>query len=444
MTTKTTKTIKTAASHAAKNLQGEVNIPGDKSISHRSLMLASQAIGVSTIEGLLEGEDVLCTAAALRHLGVDVIRNDDGSWKVQGVGVGGFCEPDDILDMGNAGTGTRLMMGLLAPYPFTSFFTGDASLRSRPMKRVTAPLGQMGAEFWSREGQRLPLAMRGSDALLPIDYTLPVASAQVKSAVLLAGLNTRGDTSVIEPVASRDHTERMLISMGAEINITHTDAGKKITLSGYPNLSPQQFVVPGDPSSAAFLVVAALIVPGSQVLIRNVCVNPLRIGLLTTLLEMGGDIRFHNEREIAGEPVADIEVTYSALKGVTVPAERAPSMIDEYPILSIAAAVSEGKTTMLGLAELRVKESDRLSVMEEGLRINGVECETTEDTMIVTGGKVAGGAQVATHLDHRIAMAFLTLGMVADQPVSVDDASVMETSFPGFISLVNQLGAEII
>lgn len=435
--------VTTIASKQASALQGAINVPGDKSISHRSLMLASQAIGTSTIEGLLEGEDVIRTANAMRLLGASVSQEKDGTWVVEGVGVGGFQEPSDVIDMGNAGTGTRLLMGLLASYPFTSFFTGDSSLRSRPMKRVTIPLSDMGAQFWSRSETRLPLAMQGSNTLLPIEYTLPVASAQVKSAILLAGLNTEGKTSVIEPHATRDHTERMLRCMGADITMEETPQGRKITITGFPELKPQHFVVPGDPSSAAFPVVAALITPGSHITIENVCMNPLRTGVFTTLQEMGGDITFHNKREIAGEPVADIEVKHSQLHGVTVPAERAPSMIDEYPILSIAASCAKGTTAMLGLAELRVKESDRLAVMEKGLKSNGVNCTTTEDSMTVTGGKVPGGAQVATHLDHRIAMSFLTLGMVAETPVSIDDASVMETSFPGFVSLMNKIGATI-
>jgi 3-phosphoshikimate 1-carboxyvinyltransferase len=430
-------------SEKANALKGQVQVPGDKSISHRSLMLASQAIGTSRITGLLEGEDVLRTAEALCNLGVTIERNADGVWSVEGVGVGGFAEPEHIFDMGNAGTGTRLMMGLLAPYPFTCLFTGDASLRKRPMKRVTAPLSQMGAEFWSRSNNRLPLAMKGSDQLLPIEYTLPVASAQVKSAILLAGLNTAGNTSVIEPVATRDHTERMLISMGADITTEEIHPGRKITIHGFPELNAQDIDVPGDPSSAAFLVVAALIVPGSSITIENVCMNRLRTGLFDTLIEMGADITYRNERVVAGEEIADMVVNYSELAGIEVPAARAPSMIDEYPILSIAAACAKGTTVMHGLEELRVKESDRLAVVEAGLNANGVECSTTEDSLAVIGGTVAGGGMVMTHLDHRIAMSFLVLGLVAEAPVSVDDASVMDTSFPNFSKLMNGLGAKI-
>lgn len=432
-----------AKSEKSNPLKGEVRVPGDKSISHRSLMLASQAIGTSYISGLLEGEDVLHTAEAMRNLGVNAKRQDDGVWSVTGVGVGGFSEPEEVFDMGNAGTGTRLMMGLLASYPFVSVFTGDSSLRSRPMKRVTTPLISMGAEFWSRSKVRLPLTMKGNDNLLPIEYKLPVASAQVKSAVLLAGLNTSGSTVVIEPEATRDHTERMLKSMGANITSENTSEGKKITLSGYPELKPQNFVVPGDPSSAAFLVVAALIIPGSNIIIENICINPLRIGLFDTLIEMGGDIKFINHRSIAGEDVADIAVSYSKLKGVNVPESRAPSMIDEYPVLSIAAACAEGSTIMNGLEELRVKESDRLSAVENGLKENGVNCISTEDSLTVIGGNIPGGGLVETHLDHRIAMSFLILGTISQNPVSVDDSTIIDTSFPGFSNLMNGLGANI-
>ena len=433
------------SSSKSEGLAGTVSVPGDKSISHRALLLASQAVGVSNIKGLLEGEDVLCTAAALRLLGVSVNRKREGDWQVSGVGVGGFSEPDDVLDMGNSGTGVRLMMGLVASYPFTTFFTGDKSLRSRPMRRVVVPLQQMGGQFISREGGRLPLAVTGG-ALLPLSYTLPVASAQVKTSILLAGLNTPGNTTVIEPEATRDHTELMLSYLGAELEISPADAGgKSITLKGRPFLRARDMTVPGDPSSAAFLIVAALITPHSHLVIENVCINPLRIGLYQTLIEMGANIKFVNIRQVAGEDVADIEVQSSQLKGIEVPAERAPSMIDEYPILSVAAVCAEGKTVMRGLAELKVKESDRLQAIASGLEACGVICDVGEDSLTVSGDvdAINGGATVATYMDHRIAMAFLVLGFVSQNPVTVDDGEAIKTSFPGFVSLMKILGAKI-
>lgn len=427
-----------------KRLHGTVEVPGDKSISHRALMLASQAVGVSHIQGLLEGEDVIHTAKALKNLGVPIERSLDHIWTVKGVGTGGLSEPDDILDMGNSGTGARLMMGLVTPYPFTTFFTGDISLRSRPMGRVTIPLTQMGAQVIAREKARLPLALIGTSHPIPITYSLPVASAQVKSAVLLAGLNTPGHTSVIETAYTRDHTERMLTYFGAAIAIQEqADGSKKITITGQPELIAKDITVPGDPSSAAFLMVAALITPESDITIQNVCMNPYRTGLFTTLQEMGADITFLQEREMAGETVANIRVRSSALTGVEVPAERAPSMIDEYPILSVAAAFAKGKTIMRGLEELRVKESDRLSAIAEGLALCGVPHEAGHDSLTVEGKLPQGGAMIRTRMDHRIAMSFLVMGMAAKQQITVDSSEMIATSFPGFITLMNELGGAI-
>ena len=429
-------------------LKGDIIIPGDKSISHRALMLSSQVLGTTTISGLLEGDDVLNTARALRLLGVNIKQNPNHIWEVQGVGIGGLSESDGVLDMGNSGTSTRLLMGLLTPYPFTSFFTGDDSLRSRPMARVSGPLAMMGAKIVARTGQKLPLALTGSSDCMPIEYRLPVASAQVKSAILLAGLNSPGITKVIEPQPTRDHTENMLRYLGYKVVSTAMDDGAVcVALPGYQKIPPRDrnLTVPGDPSSAAFLMVAALICPHSSLFLRNICVNPLRTGLITTLMEMGANIEFRNEREVAGEKVADILVVSSQLKGVTVPAARAPSMIDEYPILAVAAAFAEGTTVMHGLSELRVKESDRLSAIIESLDACGVEAHAEGDTLHVKGsqGKPRGGATIATHFDHRIAMSFLVFGMASAQPVTVDDASSIQTSFPNFVHLFNGLGANI-
>jgi 3-phosphoshikimate 1-carboxyvinyltransferase len=425
-------------------LSGTLTVPGDKSISHRALMLASQAIGQTQITGLLEGEDVLATAACLKKMGVNIRKNGD-RWIVDGVGVGGLSEPSDVLNMENAGTGARLMMGLLASYPFASFFTGDASLRKRPMGRVTAPLSEMGAQFIAHSGNRLPLVMQGGN-LTPMTYTLPVASAQVKSAVLLAGLNTPGKTTVIEKEPTRDHTERMLRFLGAEIDVTQQADGTHITLTGQPELTAKDIIVPGDPSSAAFVVVAATLVPGSDVTITNICMNPARTGLFTTLKEMGADITFINERSMAGDNVADIRVKHSPLTGITVPKERAPSMIDEYPILAVAAAFAKDVTKMEGLEELRVKESDRLTAVSNGLTACGVTHEAGENYLYVTGNggtQAHGGGTVTTHLDHRIAMSFLVMGMRTENPVSIDDGAMIATSFPGFVELMNRLGASI-
>jgi len=439
-------------SEAAKSLRGECTVAGDKSISHRSLMLGSQVLGITKIYGLLEGEDVLRTASALNSLGVKISKNAD-VWTVTGVGVGGLSESADVLDMGNSGTSTRLLMGLLTPYNFTSFFTGDASLRSRPMARVTTPLSQIGAKITTRSGGRLPLALTGTAYPLPISYELPVASAQVKSAILLAGLNTAGITTVIEKEPTRDHTENMLEFFGFDVKrqqLTDKDNNGAISISvtGQPQqvLGNYEINVPADPSSAAFLVVAALLCPDSELLIKNVCVNPLRIGLFITLKEMGANIEFTNKRKVAGEPVADLLVKTSKLRAVTVPASRAPSMIDEYPILSVAAAFAEGESVMHGLSELRVKESDRLSAIIAALSACGVEARATKDDALYIKGlneKVKAGCEVKTNFDHRIAMSFLVLGMASEQPVTVDDATAIATSFPNFVSLCNGLGAKI-
>ncbi len=431
---------------AAPPLTGQARVPGDKSISHRALMFGALAVGRSTVEGLLEGEDVLRTAEAMRRLGAEVVRRDDGIWQLYGRGVGGLAEPEDVLDMGNAGTGARLLMGLVATHPFTTVFTGDASLRSRPMRRVSEPLGRMGAGFVSRSGGRLPLAVIGTASPIPISYELPVPSAQVKSAVLLAGLNAPGATTVVESAPTRDHTELMLRGFGAEVAVDALpDGGRAVTIKGHPELTGRAIKVPGDPSSAAFPVVAALLVPHSRITVPGVGTNPLRCGLFQTLKEMGADLQWQNARDEAGEPVADLVAGHSALKGVDVPPERAPSMIDEYPVLAIAAAFAAGTTRMRGLAELRVKESDRLAAVARGLQACGVRFEVEGDDLIVHGdGRPPdGGATIAVNLDHRIAMSFLVMGMASRRPVQIDDAAAIGTSFPGFVSLMNGLGARI-
>ena len=419
-------------------------MPGDKSISHRALMLGALAVGRTKIKGLLEGEDVLATAAALRALGAAIVRTRDGSWLVDGVGLGGLAEPDDVLDLGNSGTSARLLLGILATHPFTAFVTGDASLRRRPMGRVIEPLSRFGAQFRSREGGRLPLAVTGTASPVPIVYRLPVPSAQVKTAVLFAGLNTPGATSVVETLPSRDHTERMLGHFGARVTIEpEPGGGRRVTVVGQPELIAAPITVPGDPSSAAFPLVAALIVPGSQVTIANVGLNPSRTGLLDCLREMGADITLVNERSAGGEPVADLLVRAGPLRGADIPPERAPSMIDEYPILAVAAACAQGRTVMRGLAELRVKESDRLAGIAEGLARCGVRVSIEGDDLIVEGSSnfPAGGATIETQLDHRMAMAFLVLGLAANQPVRIDDSRPIATSFPDFLPLMTRLGA---
>ena len=427
-------------------LNGEVRVPGDKSISHRALMLGALAVGESVISGLLEGEDVLRTAAALRALGASVLRGDDGTWRVRGVGVGGLAEPATTLDLGNAGTGVRLLMGLAASHPITCQFTGDASLRSRPMARVAEPLERMGARIVAREGCRLPLSVIGAEEPMPIEYRVPVPSAQVKSAVLFAGLNAPGRTTVVETAPTRDHSERLLAHFGAEIDTGRNDDGAAtITVTGQPELTGRAVDVPGDPSSAAFPAVAALVVPGSAVTIRGVGINPLRTGLYTTLRDMGADLTFANEREQSGEPVADLVVRASPLAGIEVPAGRAPSMIDEYPVLAVAAACASGETVMHGLAELRVKESDRLAAIVNGLEACGVACAVEGDTLSVTGrgNSPIGGGRIESRHDHRIAMAFSVLGMAAGQPVEIDDSTSIATSFPGFVELFNRLGGSL-
>ena len=426
-------------------LKGTVRAPGDKSISHRALILGALAKGVTEIEGLLEGDDVKRTAAAMAAFGAEVERLGEGRWRV--AGQGGFAEPADVVDCGNAGTGVRLIMGAAAGFDLSATFTGDASLRARPMMRVLKPLAEMGAAWTGRSGGRLPLTLHGGD-LKHIAYRLPEPSAQVKSAVLLAGLHAQGGAEVIEPEATRDHTERMLRAFGAEVLVTEEGAGRRIVLPGGQSLTGARIHVPGDPSSAAFPLVAALITPGSEVTVQGVLLNPLRIGLLDTLGEMGADLMVTNVRDEGGETVADVTARYSELEGVEVPPERAPSMIDEYPILAVAAAFAEGRTTMRGIGEMRVKESDRIALMAAGLAACGVGVEEEADALTVVGAKranhtVAGGARVTTHGDHRIAMSHLVLGLASDGPVTVDEPGMIATSFPGFVDLMRGLGAEI-
>ncbi len=433
-------------SGTASALNGRLRAPGDKSVSHRALILGALAIGRTQVSGLLEGEDVLRSAAAMRALGAGIERSSEGSWTIDGIGLSGLNEPQDVLDLGNSGTGARLLMGLVASHPITTFFTGDTSLRRRPMARVAEPLERIGARILAREGGRMPLAVIGACSPLPIVYRLPVASAQVKSAVLLAGLNAPGETSVIEPQPTRDHSEHMLRHFGAAVSSAEEpDGARRITLKGQPELRAADLAVPGDPSSAAFPAVAALLLPGSQVVIEGVGVNPLRTGLYDTLQAMGAELHFGNARVAAGEPVADLTLRASALCGVEVPADRAPRMIDEYPILAVAAACARGRTVMHGLGELRVKESDRLAAVAQGLAACGVSVDVVGDTLAVEGqgGPPPGGAAIATKLDHRIAMAFLVLGMAARQPVRVDDGDTIATSFPGFVAAMNGLGAAI-
>ena len=432
------------AARATGPLRGVADIPGDKSISHRSLILGALTVGETVVTGLLEGEDVLDTAKAMRAFGADVVRDDDGTWRIHGLGTGGWHEPEDVIDYGNSGTGVRLVMGAMATSPIVATFTGDASLRSRPMARITDPLALFGAQSHGRSGGRLPLTLIGTGEAVPVRYETPVASAQIKSAVLLAGLNARGETVVIETAPTRDHTERMLRGFGAEIETEVTGSMRTIRLTGQPELRPQTISVPRDPSSAAFPVAAALITEGSDILVPNIGLNPTRAGLYTTLQDMGADITFENEREEGGEPTADLRVRFSTLKGIEVPPERAATMIDEYPILSVVAANAEGTTTMRGVHELRVKESDRIDAMARGLEANGVRVEEDEDTMIVHGlgpGGVPGGAVATTHLDHRIAMSFLVAGLAAKAPVGIDDAAPIMTSFPNFLDLMDGLGA---
>lgn len=430
-------------------LGGKISVPGDKSISHRALILSALAVGKSRITGLLEGEDVLATADALRSMGAKIEKKDD-VWTVHGVGVGGLMQPTNAIELGNSGTSTRLLMGLIASHPISATFTGDASLSKRPMGRVIEPLSQMGADIAAREtaDQKscLPLTVRGICPAIPIEYRLPVASAQVKSAILLAGLNTPGITRIIEPVMTRDHSETMLKGFGADISVeTDADGSRIISLTGEAELQPQKIKVPGDPSSAAFLVVAALIVPGSDIIIENVGINPTRSGLFEVLQNMGGDISFKKKRVVGGEPVADLHVKHSQLSGIDVPADIAPSMIDEFPILFVAAAVANGETTTRGLHELRVKESDRLSQMAKGLSDLGVELTEKDDGLVIqgSGGKLLSGGRakpvIETALDHRIAMSFAIAGLMTKSGLSIDDIWPVETSFPGFDDLVKSL-----
>jgi len=431
---------------ACRSLGGTISIPGDKSISHRAVMLGALANGTTHITGLLEGEDVLATAKAFRQMGVQIDKQGE-TWIIHGTGNGCLLEPQSVLDFGNAGTGVRLTMGLVGTYDMKSSFTGDASLLKRPMGRVLEPLRLMGVQVHAAVGDKLPLTLRGPKTANPISYQIPMPSAQVKSAVLLAGLNTPGITTVIEREITRDHTEKMLLGFGAALEVkTLKEGGRIIYLQGQGNLSGQVIDVPGDPSSAAFPLVAGLIVPDSDITIENMLLNPTRTGLIITLQKMGADITLFNERVSGGEKVADIRVRSSSLKGIHVPPQRAPSMIDEYPVLAIAAAFAEGQTVMKGVGELKVKESDRLSAVAQGLKINGVSCQEGEDFLIVDGqpeGKNLGGGTVTTHLDHRIAMSFLVMGLAAHKPVHIDDGSMIATSFPQFVPLMHTLGADI-
>ena len=448
---KATKPVSASATPAPRRftaegpLKGTIRVPGDKSISHRSIMLGALALGETRVTGLLEGEDVMSTAAAMRAMGATIDKLDSGEWVIHGVGVGGLLQPETALDMGNSGTSTRLLMGLVASHAITATFIGDASLSKRPMGRVIDPLSNVGASFTSTEG-RLPLTMRGTQPAVPITYRLPVASAQVKSAVLLAGLNTPGITTVIEPVPTRDHSERMLQGFGAKLDVeVEADGTRVIRLHGPAELTGQTIVVPGDPSSAAFFIVAALIVPDSDVLIENVGLNPTRAGIVTVLRQMGGSIEEVNPRIVGGEPVADLRVRHSALHGIHVDPAIVPSMVDEFPVLFVAAALAQGRTVTTGLEELRVKESDRISVMRAALEQAGATVEETEDGLIIdgTGGlPLRGGnnAPVATHLDHRIAMSMAVAGLASTGGVEVDDTGPIATSFPNFLALLAALG----
>jgi 3-phosphoshikimate 1-carboxyvinyltransferase len=428
-------------------MRGTAHVPGDKSISHRALILGALAVGETRISGLLEAEDVLNTARAMQALGGDLLRDGDGEWRVWGRGVGGLAEPDAPLDFGNSGTGSRLVMGAVATTAMTAVFTGDESLRSRPMRRVLDPLTLFGAAYEARAGGLMPVAIRGARRAASIDHDISVASAQVKSALLLAALNAPGRSRITQRALTRDHTEKMLTAFGAKIAVEPLrDGGEAIEICGEADLAAAEIAIPADPSSAAFPLVAALIVPGSEIVVPGVLVNPRRMGLVETLREMGADIGIAGARESGGEAVADLVARSSSLKGVTVPPGRAPSMIDEFPILAVAAAFAEGRTVLAGLEELRVKESDRLSAIVEGLRANGVAVEETEDGMIIEGrgaGGANGGGAVSARLDHRIAMSFLVMGLAAREPVTVDDSAMIATSFPGFDALLRGLGGEI-
>lgn len=433
------------AAAKARPLSGDIKVPGDKSISHRALMLGALCVGETRIRGLLEGHDVQRTAAAMTAMGAKLERLSPGDWRIHGAGLGGLAQPASALDMGNAGTATRLIMGLVAGHPIQAVFTGDASLSRRPMARVIEPLSSMGAQISASPGGRLPLTVFGADPPMPGEHELRVPSAQVKSAILLCGLLAPGRTTVIESVPTRDHTERMLRAFGASVEIAELGANRKaISIQGEPELRPAAIEVPGDPSSAAFFIIAGLIVPGSNLLIRGVGLNVLRTGLFDCLREMGADLAIEHRREIGGEPVGDVRVRAASLRAIEVPVERAASMIDEYPILGIAAAFAKGRTVMRGAAELRVKESDRIRAMARGLEASGVRVEELEDGLVIEGrDRVPGGVKIETELDHRIAMSFLVLGQAAEAPVAIDDAGMIETSFPGFVPLLRHVGGRV-
>ena len=436
-------------SNASKTLNGSITVPGDKSISHRALMIGTLSVGETVIDGLLEGEDVMSTLRAMQKIGAEIIKgkgSDSKLWYIYGRGVGGIVEPDSVLDLGNSGTAARLISGLISSHGITATIAGDASLSSRPMKRVIEPLKKIGAQFFARAEDKLPLTIKGTNHALPIDTTLEIASAQVKSAILLGGLNAAGHTIVTEPKPSRDHTEKMLSYFGAGITTKeYSNGSRKITLVGQPELTGRKVIIPGDISSAAFIIIGALITPGSNVEIKNVGINPLRTGLLESLKEMGADLKISKVRENAGEKMADIKIKHKQLQGIIVPKSRAPSMIDEYPILAIAASVANGVSVFKGIEELRVKESDRLAAMAEGLKDCGVITKTTKNSLTINGkgGRPKGGVIIKSQLDHRIAMSFLILGLISKEPISIDDAQPIETSFPGFIQLMNQLGANM-
>lgn len=430
-------------SRQAKSLSGTITVPGDKSVSHRALMFGALALGHTKITGLLTGHDVLHTAEAMRCFGANITVDEKGDYHIDGVGVGGLKEPNSALDFGNAGTGVRLTMGLCSTYGFTTVFYGDASLCKRPMGRILEPIRLFGTKSVGRSGDRLPLALVGTDNAIPVTYTLPMASAQVKSAVLLAGLHCGGETRVIETIPTRDHTERMLRHFGAKVEVTEEKGKNIICLRGYPTLSGADVIVPSDPSSAAFPIVAALITPDSKVTVKNVLLNPTRTGLLTTLQEMGANITIDNEHISGGELCGDITASTSELKGVVVPPERAASMIDEYPILCIAAACAEGKTVMYGIEELRVKESDRIAAMAKGLKANHIHVTEEKDGLVVTGGVLSGGVTIETFMDHRIAMSFLIAGAVSTQPIAIDNGAFIATSFPHFAEMMNTIGLKI-
>jgi 3-phosphoshikimate 1-carboxyvinyltransferase len=445
MSTKLTAKLAPLTARRNGPLAGRARVPGDKSTSIRALIFGAMAVGETRINGLLEGEDVLNTAQTLRDLGANIERTGAGEWRVCGVGVGGFAEPAQKLDFGNSGTGCRLMLGVVAGCPITAAFDGDASLRSRPMKRVLDPLERIGARTVSSTDGRLPLVLAGARDPIPIEFRPPVPSAQLKSAALLAGLSAPGETVIIEAEATRDHPEKMLTHFGAQVRVEAEGRnGRRITLTGQPELVSQPVEVPADPSSAAFPMVAALIAPGSDLIVQGVMMNPLRTGLFTTLAEMGASIEQLAARKEGGEDVADLRIRSGALRGVEVPADRAPSMIDEYPVLAVAAAFAEGTTIMRGLKELRVKESDRLAATAALLRCNGIEAEIDGDDLIVYGkGRPAGGGIVTTHMDHRIAMSAIVLGVASKRPVQIDDGTFIATSFPGFVDLMRSLGAEL-